>query len=138
MPIYFTYTGLRTEIGSMGNFPLWLIFASILAAAMLGKLGGCAAAARLAGMSWHDSSLVGVLMNTRALMELVVINIGFDLGLIPKSVFFMLVLMAVSTTYMTAPLVRHLIRSTELEAPFLKSEFMREATLLHPALQRAS
>ena len=67
--------------------------------------------------------MIGVMMNTRALMELIVINIGFELGIIPKSLFFMLVFMAVVTTYVTTPVLRRLVRSSELERDYLKSEF---------------
>ena len=67
--------------------------------------------------------MIGVMMNTRALMELIVINIGFELGIIPQSVFFMLVFMAVATTYLTTPALRRLVRSSELERDYLKSEF---------------
>ena len=77
-------------------------------------------------------------MNTRALMELVVVNIGLDFGLIPRSVFFMLVTVAVITTYMTAPLLRWLLRSSELHAAFQQSDFMRERTKMAPDLQRVS
>lgn len=67
--------------------------------------------------------MIGVMMNTRALMELIVVNIGFELGVIPKSVFFMLVLMAVASTYITTPVLRRLVRSSELERDYLSSEF---------------
>ena len=106
LPIFFTYTGLRTDIGSMTGVDLWILCGLVLLAATVGKLGGCTLAARWNGLSWNDSALIGVMMNTRALMELIVINIGFELGIIPKSVFFMLVFMAIFTTYMTAPVMR--------------------------------
>lgn len=106
LPIFFTYTGLRTDIGSMTGVDLWVMCGLVLLAATVGKLGGCTLAARWNGLSWNDSALIGVMMNTRALMELIVINIGFELGIIPKSVFFMLVFMAIFTTYMTAPVMR--------------------------------
>jgi len=85
----------------------------VLAAAVVGKFGGCTLAARWNGFSWADSGMIGVMMNTRALMELIVINIGYELGIIPQSVFFMLVFMAIFTTYMTAPVMRRI-------APWLK------------------
>jgi Kef-type K+ transport system membrane component KefB len=110
LPIFFTYTGLRTDIGTMTGAWLWTLCGLVLAASIAGKLGGCALAARWNGMSWRDAGLIGVMMNTRALMELIVINIGFELGVIPRSVFFMLVFMAIFTTYMTAPLLRRLLR----------------------------
>ncbi|MBL8211524.1 MAG: cation:proton antiporter [Bryobacterales bacterium] len=108
LPIFFTYTGLRTDIGSMSGAHLWLLCGLVLLAAVVGKLGGCTLAARWNGLSWRDSGMIGVMMNTRALMELIVINIGYDLGIIPRSVFFMLVFMAIVTTYMTAPILRRI------------------------------
>jgi Kef-type K+ transport system membrane component KefB len=107
----------------MGGINLWLLAALILAAAVVGKLGGCAVAARFVGLSWRHASLVGVMMNTRGLMELIVINLGFELGVIPKSALFMLVSMAVVTTYMTTPLLGRLLHSTELEPLFSASSF---------------
>lgn len=106
LPIFFTYTGLRTDIGSMQGGLVWLFCGLVLAAAVIGKVGGGTLGARLGGLTWRESMGVGVMMNTRALMELIVINVGYDLGIIPQSVFFMLVLMAVVTTYMTTPLLR--------------------------------
>ncbi|MBL8240843.1 MAG: cation:proton antiporter [Bryobacterales bacterium] len=108
LPIFFTYTGLRTDIGTMTGMDLWLLCGLVLLAATAGKLGGCTLAARWNGFSWRDASIIGVMMNTRALMELIVINIGFELGIIPRSVFFMLVFMAIFTTYMTAPVLRRI------------------------------
>ena len=123
LPIFFTYTGLRTDIGSMTGLGLWVFCAMVLAAAVLGKFGGCTLAARFSGMPWRESAIIGVMMNTRALMELIVINIGYDLGIIPKEVFFMLVFMAVVTTYMTTPLLTRLLRSSEAEEAYLRSKF---------------
>jgi Kef-type K+ transport system membrane component KefB len=123
LPIFFTYTGLRTDILTMSGRTFWFMCALVLLAASVGKFGGCSLAARLNGLPWRESSMIGVMMNTRGLMELIVINIGYDLGIIPKSVFFMLVFMAVCTTYLTTPILRRLIRSSELEAEYLDSEF---------------
>jgi Kef-type K+ transport system membrane component KefB len=123
LPIFFTYTGLRTDIGTMTGARLWMMCALVLITAVVGKFGGCFLAARLNGLPWREASMVGVMMNTRALMELIVINIGYDLGVVPKNLFFMLVLMAVVTTYMTAPVLRRLTRSSELESQYLSSEF---------------
>ena len=125
LPIFFTYTGLRTDIGSMQGAIGWGICSVIIGAAIAGKLGGCTLAARIAGrLPWKESATIGILMNTRGLMELIVINLGYDLGIIPRSVFFMLVLMAVVTTYMTTPLVRYTIRNTELEDLVEQSPFV--------------
>jgi Kef-type K+ transport system membrane component KefB len=123
VPIFFTYTGLRTDIGTMAGASLWVMCGLVLLTAFVGKFGGCSLAARLNGVPWREASMIGVMMNTRALMELIVINIGFELGIIPKSVFFMLVFMAVVTTYVTTPVLRRLVRSSELERDYLKSEF---------------
>jgi len=123
LPIFFTYTGLRTDVGTMTGGMLWLMCGLVLLAAFVGKFGGCMLAARLGGFGWRDASITGVMMNTRALMELIVINVGYDLGVIPKTVFFMLVVMAVASTYITAPLLHRLLRSSELESHYLSSEF---------------
>ena len=93
----------------------------VLLAAIAGKVGGCALAARASDLSWRDASLIGIMMNTRGLMELIVINMGYDLGIIPKSVFFMLVLMAVLTTYLTAPLMRLLVKGSEIERDYFSA-----------------
>jgi Kef-type K+ transport system membrane component KefB len=129
LPIFFTYTGLRTDIGTMKGGGLWVMCGLVLMAAFVGKFGGCWLAARFSGLPWREASIIGVMMNTRALMELIVINIGFELGVIPKSVFFMLVLMAVASTYITAPALRRLIRSSEVEKDYLCSEFAVRAGL---------
>ena len=134
LPIFFTYTGLRTDIGSMESRGLWLLCGLVLLAASAGKFGGCALAARWSGLSWRNACAVGVMMNTRALMELIVINVGFELGVIPRSVFFMLVFMAVVTTYITTPLLRRTIRNTEMEPLLAASEFMmNRQSLAKPA-----
>jgi len=108
VPIFFMYTGLRTDIGAMTSPFLWELCALVIAVAIVAKGGGCVLASRMGGFSWRDSVSIGVLMNTRGLMELVVLNVGYDLGVIPKSMFFILTMMAVVTTYMTAPLLRRL------------------------------
>ena len=131
LPIFFTYTGLRTDIGTMQGTVAWSLCFLVLAAAVGGKLLGCTMAARLTGFPRREAWAVGILMNTRGLMELIVINIGYDLGVIPRSVFFMLVLMAVVTTYMTTPLLRRVLRQSELEPFFEGSSFARRR--LEPA-----
>jgi Kef-type K+ transport system membrane component KefB len=124
LPVFFAYTGLRTHAGSLTSPLMWGLCFVILAAAIVGKLGGCTLAARWTGSSWREAFTIGALMNTRGLIELVVINLGYELGVIPLSVFFMLVVMAVVTTYMTTPVVRRAIQSTPL-APLLEaSPFM--------------
>lgn len=106
VPIFFTNTGLNTEIGLLNTHLEWLGFAAVLAAAVAGKLGGCFLGARLTGQPLRDSACVAALMNTRALMALVAINIGLDLKLLNRELFTMLVLMALVTTAMTGPLLR--------------------------------
>jgi Kef-type K+ transport system membrane component KefB len=106
LPIFFTYTGLRTDLGSLSSGSLWVWCALLVALATLGKLGGCYLAARWAGMTAAESRCIAVMMNTRALMELIVVNLGYDLGVIPREVFTMLVVMAVFSTVVTAPFLR--------------------------------
>jgi len=120
LPIFFTYTGLRTDMGAMTGGRLWLFCGLVLVAAIIGKFGGCALAN---GIPPRESSIIGVMMNTRALMELIVVNVGYDLGILPKPVFFMLVFMAVFTTYMTTPVLRRLIRGSELWDGYRLSAF---------------
>jgi Kef-type K+ transport system membrane component KefB len=124
LPIFFTYTGLRTEIGTLASIELWGLCGLVLATAIFGKLFGCGVAARLTGYSSRESACVGAMMNTRGLMELVVINIGYDLRVIPRSVYCMLVIMALVTTVMTTPLILRLMRGTEFEDPIRKSGFL--------------
>lgn len=105
LPIFFTLTGLRTDILGLTAADLPLM-AAVLAAAILSKILPCYAAGRLSGLSAPESWLLGSLMNTRALMELIVLNIAFDLGFLPQKMFTILVLMAIVTTAMTGPLLR--------------------------------
>ena len=125
LPIFFTLTGLRTNIGAISGTPQWLLFAGVLVFAVLGKLGGCWLAARAGGFPSRDAACIGALMNTRGLMGLVVTNVGRDLGVIPDSVFCMLTLMCLLTTLMTTPLVLHFMRGTELEPHIIKSGIRR-------------
>lgn len=103
LPLFFIYTGLRTEIGLLDQPELWLICLLVIVVAVSGKFAGSALAARFIGQSWRDSLYIGALMNTRGLVELVALNIGYDLGVISPVMFAMLVIMALSTTFMTAP-----------------------------------
>ncbi len=103
LPLFFVFTGLRTEIGLLNDPELWKICALIITVAVAGKFFGSALAAKFVGQSWKDSLTIGALMNTRGLMELVVLNIGYDLGVLTKEVFTMMVLMALFTTFMTGP-----------------------------------
>ena len=122
LPIFFTTTGLRTDIGTL-NDRAWLAVVVVLVA-VLGKLGGCTLAAKWSGYTWRESAIVGAMMNTRGLMELVVINLGRELGIVPPSLYCALVIMAVLTTMMTTPLVLLLRRGTELEEPIRASGFL--------------
>lgn len=105
LPLFFAFTGLRTEIGLLNDWPSWLACTGIIAVAILGKLGGSMTAARFTGMGWGDSFALGALMNTRGLVELIVLNLGYDLNILSPRIFAMLVLMALVTTFMTGPLL---------------------------------
>ena len=105
LPAFFAYTGMRTQIGLVVGWENWLICGLIILAASVGKFGGSLAAARLAGLDWRTSSALGILMNTRGLMELIVLNIGLDLGVISPALFAMMVVMALVTTIATSPLL---------------------------------
>jgi Kef-type K+ transport system membrane component KefB len=105
LPAFFAYTGMRTEIGLVSGAEEWLICGAVVAVASLGKIGGASLAARLTGLEWRTSASLGVLMNTRGLMELIVLNIGLDLGVISPRLFAMLVIMALATTLATSPLL---------------------------------
>jgi Kef-type K+ transport system membrane component KefB len=103
LPLFFVFTGLRTQIGLLNQSHLWGMCGLIILTAVAGKFGGSTLAARVVGQNWKDSLSIGVLMNTRGLMELIVLNIGYDLGILSPEVFAMLVLMALVTTFMTGP-----------------------------------
>jgi len=105
LPLFFVFTGLRTQIGLLNDWQGWLICLAIIAVATLGKFGGSAITARLTGMTWTDSLQLGALMNTRGLMELIALNIGYDLGILSPRIFTMLVIMALATTMLTGPLL---------------------------------
>lgn len=105
LPLFFAYTGLRTQIGLLDEPALWRNALLVLAVAVAGKFGGSALAARATGLGWREAGALGVLMNTRGLMELVILTIGLDLGVISPALFVMMVLMALATTVMTTPLL---------------------------------
>jgi len=105
LPLFFAFTGLRTEIGLLNDWSSWLTTIIIIAVAIAGKLGGSMLMSRWTGMTWSHSYAIGVLMNTRGLVELVVLNIGYDLGILSGRIFAMLVIMALVTTFMTGPLL---------------------------------
>ncbi|HVF89262.1 MAG TPA: cation:proton antiporter [Blastocatellia bacterium] len=116
LPLFFAFTGLRTQITLLNDWQSVLIGAAIIAVAIAGKLGGSSLAARWTGMSWRDSLSIGVLMNTRGLVELIVLNIGYDLGILPARIFAIMVLMALTTTFMTGPLLTLIRRGKTDEA----------------------
>ena len=103
LPLFFVFTGLRTEIGLINDAYLWQVTGLIVVVAVVGKFFGSALAARFVGQNWRDSLTIGALMNTRGLMELVVLNIGYELGVLSPKIFTMMVIMALVTTVMTGP-----------------------------------
>lgn len=105
LPIFFAFTGLRTQIGLLNEGGLWATCGLVVLIAVIGKFGGSALSAKLTGQTWKDSFSIGALMNTRGLMELVVLNIGYDLGILSPEIFAIMVLMALATTFMTGPLL---------------------------------
>ena len=105
LPLFFAFTGLRTQIGLLNDTQDWLMCAAIILVAIAGKLGGSMLMGRWTGMSWTQAFAIGTLMNTRGLVELVVLNIGYDLGILSGRIFAMMVLMALVTTFMTGPLL---------------------------------
>ncbi|MGA2443425.1 MAG: cation:proton antiporter [Tepidisphaeraceae bacterium] len=116
LPIFFAYTGLRTQIGLLDHASLWFYTGLIILAASAGKFGGSAVAARACGLSWREASAIGILMNTRGLMELVILNIGRDLGVITEAVFAMMVIMAIVTTALTTPILQWFYPKAIVEA----------------------
>jgi len=117
LPLFFAFTGLRTQIGLLNDWQSWLLCACIVIVAIAGKLGGTSLAARSTGMSWHDSLSIGALMNTRGLMELIALNIGYDLGILSAEVFAMMVIMALATTIMAGPILSLLDSRERRKAP---------------------
>ena len=110
LPAFFAYTGLRTQMSLVSGVSQWMMCGLIVIVASVGKFGGSAIAARLTGLNWRDSSALGILMNTRGLVELIVLNIGLDLGVISPALFAMLVIMALVTTFSTTPILYVLLR----------------------------
>jgi Kef-type K+ transport system membrane component KefB len=106
LPLFFAFTGLRTQVGLLNDGWSWMVCAGLVVVAITGKLGGSMAAARWTGMSWGDSFSLGALMNTRGLVELIVLNLGYDLGILSPRIFTMMVIMALTTTFMTGPLLQ--------------------------------
>jgi Kef-type K+ transport system membrane component KefB len=103
LPLFFVFTGLRTQIGLINDPYLWKVTGLIILVAVVGKFVGSALAARFVGQNWRDSLTIGALMNTRGLMELIVLNIGYELHVLSPEIFTMMVIMALVTTFMTGP-----------------------------------
>jgi Kef-type K+ transport system membrane component KefB len=115
LPAFFAFTGMRTQIGLLSGWYDWALCGLIIAVAVAGKFGGTLVAARFTGLSWRYAASLGVLMNTRGLMELIVLNVGLDLGVISPTLFAMMVLMALVTTIGAAPIL-HLLMPRQSEA----------------------
>jgi Kef-type K+ transport system membrane component KefB len=115
LPIFFTYTGLRTSIGGLDTSADWVWCAAIVAVATVTKLGGAYVMARRCGWDHPQSAMIGFMMNTRALMELIVLNVGLDLGVISPKLFTMLVIMAIVSTIITTPALRYFMPRAGLE-----------------------
>jgi Kef-type K+ transport system membrane component KefB len=112
LPAFFAFTGMRTEIGLLATAADWALCAAIIAVAVTGKFGAVTIAGRLTGLAWRNAAGLGALMNTRGLMELIVLNVGLELGVISPRVFTMFVIMAIVTTMATTPMLRLLIGTT--------------------------
>ncbi|MFN3405246.1 MAG: cation:proton antiporter [Cytophagaceae bacterium] len=113
IPVFFVVTGLKTEIGLLNSGYLWFVCIAILLVAVAGKLGGSALTAKFIGLSWKNALTIGILMNTRGLMELIVLNVGYDEGILTKEIFSMMVIMALVTTFMAGPALGLIRNSAE-------------------------
>ncbi|HKE85890.1 MAG TPA: cation:proton antiporter [Vicinamibacterales bacterium] len=116
LPAFFAFAGMRTEIGLLTGVDEWLTCAALIVVATAGKFGGTVLAARMTGQDWRQSAGLGILMNTRGLMELIVLNLGLDLGIISPALFTMMVIMALATTMATTPLLRA-VQGSEFRVP---------------------
>jgi Kef-type K+ transport system membrane component KefB len=110
LPVFFAFTGMRTQIGLVSTGSDWLMCLAIISVATLGKFGGTVVAARFARLGWREASALGILMNTRGLMELIVLNVGLDMGVLTPTLFTMMVLMALATTLSTTPVFNLITR----------------------------
>lgn len=120
LPLFFVFTGLKTEIGLINDPYLWKVTGFIILVAVVGKFLGSAFAARFVGQNWRDSFTIGALMNTRGLMELIVLNIGLELKVLTPEVFTMMVIMALVTTFMTGPaldLINYIFKNKDAITP---------------------
>ena len=117
LPVFFAYSGLRTRVGLLDGVGDWLVCGVIVLVAFLGKFGGVFAAARMTGLGVRDASSLGILMNTRGLVELIVLNVGLDIGILSPALFAMLILMALVTTFATTPILRALANPRQAFVP---------------------
>ncbi|MFM9873773.1 MAG: cation:proton antiporter, partial [Fimbriimonadaceae bacterium] len=115
LPFFFTFSGLNTEIGTLNNSSLIVVTLVLLAIAILGKLGGCYLAARLNNIAHPDALKIGILMNARGLMELIILNVGLEKGIISKELFTMMVIMAIVTTLMATPIFKAVLKKYPLD-----------------------
>jgi Kef-type K+ transport system membrane component KefB len=117
LPVFFAASGLRTEIGLLDSARDWAVCGLVTAVAIAGKFGGCSLAARWSGMVWRDALAIGALMNTRGLMELVVLNVGYELGILSPVMYTMMVMMALATTIMTGPMLSRVLKASVHAGP---------------------
>jgi K+:H+ antiporter len=138
LPLFFAYTGLRTNIGLLDRPELWVLTLVLIAVAILGKLFGAMIAARLSGFGWRESTVIGTLMNTRGLTELIVLNLALEKGVISDALFAALVIMALVTTFMAGPMLKLLDPNNEYGAPVQEEleEARRSSSAAFPALAR--
>ncbi|MBK8900198.1 MAG: cation:proton antiporter [Anaerolineaceae bacterium] len=125
LPLFFAFTGLRASIGLVSGAEMWFYCGLIILVAIAGKFGGSTLAARATGTPWREAGALGILMNTRGLMELVVLNIGLDIGILSPTLFTMMVLMALITTFMTSPMLEWFYFSRLLPGSYPKAETAR-------------
>jgi Kef-type K+ transport system membrane component KefB len=128
LPLYFAFTGLRTSVRVIQGSQMWLFCGIIIFVAIAGKLGGSMIAARASGANWREAAGLGTLMNARGLMELVILNVGLDIGVISPSLYSMMVVMALVTTFMTTPLLElvyplRMIRNEALEVDESEADY---------------
>ncbi len=122
LPLFFAFSGVRTQLGLLDSASDWLICLVIILVASVGKFGASMLAARWTGLSWRESGALGILMNTRGLMELIVLNIGLDLGVISPTLFAMMVVMALVTTFLTSPVLEWVYPQSLIERELLEPE----------------
>ncbi|MCB8971772.1 MAG: cation:proton antiporter [Solirubrobacterales bacterium] len=136
LPLFFAYTGLRTNIGLLDRPELWVLTGVLLVVAIVGKFFGAMIAARVSGIDWRGSAVLGTLMNTRGLTELIVLNLALEIGVISEALFAALVIMALVTTFMAGPMLKLLDPHNELGAPVedAYAAAKTEAEALHPSL----